>query len=137
MLRLQEILKILKIMSFCLKFWDFIHDTLNIIFRVLPNFDQTSSLPGWKLYTKTLFLGKIILDIFVHAKLWLIPFTLILKPNFKFWYRVMTAIWKMTKPSFDEKFFLFKDSMILCYFSPLTNLPLIIGSQLLVWLTKW
>ena len=109
----------------------------NIKYRFLPNSDQTSSLLGWKLYTKTLFLRKIILDIFVHAKLWLILFTFILKPNFKFWHRVMTAIWDLTLPNFEEKLFLSKNSMILCYLSPLINLPLITGSQLLALLTKW
>ena len=47
----------------------------------------------------------------------------------------MTAICELTLPNFDEKLFLSKDSMILCYLSTLINLPLI-GSQLLVWLTK-
>ena len=108
----------------------------SIKFRFLPSSDQISSWLGWKLYTKTLFLGKIILDIFVHAKLWLIPFTPIQKPNFPFWHRVITSIWELTLPNFDEQLFHFRDSVILCYLSTLINLPLI-GSQLLVWLTKW
>ena len=71
MLRLKENFNIVKIMSFCQKFWKFVHGTKNIKFRFLPNPDQTSFLLGWKFYTKTFFLGKVILDISVHATLWL------------------------------------------------------------------
>ena len=136
MLRLKEIPKFWKQCLFARNFGISFMTPWNIKFRFLPNSDQISSSLGWKLYTKTLFLRKVILDKFVHAKSWLIPCTFILKPDFKFWHRVMTAIWELTLPNFNEKLFLCKDSMIICYLSPLINLPIIIGSWLLVWLNK-
>ena len=44
----------------------------------------------------------------------------------------MTATRELSLTNIDKKLFLSKESIILCYLSPLINLPLIIGSQLLV-----
>ena len=103
MFRLKEIPKFWKYCLFARNVGILNMTSLNIKFRFLPISDQTSSLLGWQLYTKT-FLRKIILDIFLHAKLWLIPFTFILKPNFKFRHRVMTAIWELILPNFNDTF---------------------------------